>query len=172
MTAEEEREESRGSMRRFDIVWLSQRLAFVIDWLLKERAEVRGMRIGTFGASTGGAAAIEVAVLRDDVKAVVSRGGRPDLANPELLQRLTAPTLLLVGGEDREVLMLNQRALSLMRSCQQKKLVVVPGATHLFEEEGTLEKVAETAKDWFVQWLKEGEAANKSEGNDTAEAKR
>jgi putative phosphoribosyl transferase len=134
----------------FDIALLAERLAEVVDWLAA-RDETALLPLGLFGASTGAAAALTCAALRPDrVAAVVSRGGRPDLAG-DALSRVTAPTLLIVGGEDRTVLELNDEALRSL-VCE-KSLKVVPGATHLFEEPGTLETVAALAADWFVAHL-------------------
>jgi Raf kinase inhibitor-like YbhB/YbcL family protein len=131
---------------RFDIGLLTTRLAEVVGWLGK-RPEGRGLPIGLFGASTGAAAALHVAArLGDHVSAVVSRGGRPDLAM-DVLDRVVSPTLLIVGGEDREVIRLNEAAYRVLRC--EKELEIVPGATHLFEEPGTLEQVAGLALDWF-----------------------
>jgi putative phosphoribosyl transferase len=135
---------------RFDIPLLAKRLVATTQWL-SEHGEIGGLKIGYFGASTGASAALVAAAeLPDAVHTVVSRGGRPDLAGPAL-GHVKAPTLLIVGGADPVVLDLNQRALSLM-DCG-KLLMVVPGATHLFEEPGAIEKVAELARDWFVEKL-------------------
>jgi putative phosphoribosyl transferase len=135
----------------FDVPVLSDRLADATRWLL-EQAETQKLRIGYFGASTGAAAALWAAAEEQaGVRAVVSRGGRPDLAGPRLGQ-VRAPTLLIVGGADELVLELNRRALSLLPG-SGNELVVVPGATHLFEEPGALEQVASLARDWFVRHL-------------------
>jgi putative phosphoribosyl transferase len=135
---------------RFDIPLLAKRLVAITKWL-SEQSEMGGLKIGYFGASTGASAALVAAVqLPDAVHAVVSRGGRPDLAGPAL-GHVKAPTLLIVGGADPVVLDLNQQALGLMHC--EKLLKVVPGATHLFEEAGAIEKVAELARDWFVEKL-------------------
>jgi len=136
---------------RFDIGLLAARLAGATEWLLR-RGETRSVRVGYFGASTGAAAALRASVGRPEVGAIVSRGGRPDLAW-EYLGRVEAPTLLLVGEEDPEVVALNRQALTRLRS--EKKIVVVPHATHLFEEPGALEEVARQARDWFVRFLGE-----------------
>ena len=142
-------EESESEDRRkvFDIRLLAERLQSAADWLKQESA-TRALRLGYFGASTGAGAAL-VAAARDPeaVGAVVSRGGRPDLAG-DSLSAVQAPTLLIVGGNDRAVIELNEQALRLLLS--PKQLVIIPGATHLFEEPGTLEEVARLAKDWFV----------------------
>jgi pimeloyl-ACP methyl ester carboxylesterase len=136
--------------RRFDIALLTRRLVAVADWVAKQAA-LRALGVGCFGASTGAAAALEAAALRPrQVRAVVSRGGRPDLADA-LLPQVRAPTLLIVGGEDHEVILLNRQAYARL-SCV-KALEIVPGATHLFEEPGALEQVAELAGDWFARHL-------------------
>ena len=135
---------------RFDIGLLAQRLAGATDWLASNE-ETRHLNIGYFGASTGAAAALVAAAKHSGaIKAVVSRGGRPDLAGPSL-PLVKAPTLLIVGGEDTPVIELNEQAREQMRSgCE---IVIVPGATHLFEEPGKLEEVARLATDWFLQHL-------------------
>lgn len=136
--------------RRFDIELLTQRMVVVTDWVTQQ-ATLRSLAIGCFGASTGAAAALQAAALRPrQVRAVVSRGGRPDLADA-LLTQVRAPTLLIVGGEDHEVILLNRQAYARL-SCI-KALEIVSGATHLFEEPGTLEHVAELAGDWFERHL-------------------
>jgi putative phosphoribosyl transferase len=140
-------EEDRDYARRFDIALLTQRLLDAARWVVAQ-AEARELPLGFFGASTGAAAALEAAaMLGDEVKAVVSRGGRPDMASNEVLATVTAPTLLLVGGQDNDVIDLNRQAYDQLRC--EKKLLIVPGATHLFEEPGTLEEVAHQAADWF-----------------------
>ena len=150
LTAEEEAIDVRTAHLRFDIGLLADRLARVTDWLAWESATAH-LAVGYFGASTGGGAALVAAAARPSaVRAVVSRGGRPDLAG-EALPRVTAPTLLIVGGEDRPVLDLNRQALVQLRA--EKELVVIPGATHLFAEPGALESVAELAAGWFVRYL-------------------
>lgn len=143
-------EEDRVYERRFDIDLLARRLVGATRWLAA-RPELEGAAIGYFGASTGAAAALQgAALLGPAVRAVVSRGGRPDLAMP-CLEQVLAPTLLIVGERDTEVLHLNRQALTHL--AVEKELAVVPGATHLFEEPGTLEQVAKLAKNWFVQHL-------------------
>ena len=143
---------------RFDIPFLTHRLHHIITQLINTVSDCQSLPIGTFGASTGGAAAIEVAALYSNtIHAVVSRGGRPDLANPSLLSTLTTPTLLIVGSRDQQVIELNRRSMARMVRCAEKRLEVVEGATHLFEEEGALEKVAELSVQWFSHWL--GQAA-------------
>jgi len=143
-----EEEESEDRRKVFDINLLAARLQSAADWIQKESA-TSALPLGYFGASTGAGAAL-VAAARDPaaVWAVVSRGGRPDLAGDHL-SAVEAPTLLIVGGNDDVVIELNEQALRLLRC--PKQLVIVPGATHLFEEPGTLEEVARLAKEWFVR---------------------
>jgi dienelactone hydrolase len=132
---------------RFDISLLTERLAAAVDWLQRQGAIPR-LPIGLFGASTAAAAALQVAAMPGThVTAVVSRGGRPDLAGKEALSRVRAPTLLIVGGDDHGVIELNKAAYGMLHC--EKQLSVVPGATHLFEEPGTLEEVAMMAGSWF-----------------------
>jgi putative phosphoribosyl transferase len=151
LTEQEEAEDEFTGEFRFDIDLLAQRLIFATEWLTKNPS-TSSLVIGYFGASTGAAAAlIAAAKLPERVNAVVSRGGRPDLAG-DYLSRVKAPTLLIVGGDDTEVLELNRDALEQLRS--EKELTVVPGATHLFEELGKLEQVAKLAIDWFSKYLK------------------
>lgn len=139
-------DEAADRVNVFDIPLLAGRLLEALAWA-RDRPDLAALPIGLFGASTGAAAALVAAADRPEaVAAVVSRGGRPDLA-ADALSRVRAPTLLLVGGEDRDVLALNRQALQQM-SCE-KRLEVVPRATHLFEEAGTLERVAESAGEWF-----------------------
>jgi predicted alpha/beta-hydrolase family hydrolase len=138
---------------RFDIELLTGRLIAATQWVM-EKSSAKGLALGYFGASTGAAAAlIAAAVLGPAVQAVVSRGGRPDLAFAAL-ERVLSPTLLIVGGLDFEVLRLNQRAFERLRA--PKDMVIVPGATHLFEEPGKLEVVARLAADWFLKYLPVG----------------
>ncbi len=140
--------EERDRRNVFDIPMLGTRLLEVTTWL-RARPEAEGLPIGYFGASTGaGAALVAAAEAGTQIAAVVSRGGRPDLAKQSLLQ-VSAPTLLIVGGKDEVVEKLNREAEALLRC--ESRLVIVPGATHLFEEPGALEKVASLASDWFVQ---------------------
>jgi dienelactone hydrolase len=141
------REENAGAELRFDVDLLSRRLRGAADWLRERLALAPGL-LGCFGASTGAAAALALAAERPAlVGAVVSRGGRPDLAGCDLIERVRAPTLLIVGGDDQVVLELNQAALACFTS--PAELQVVPGATHLFAEAGALELVAELAGGWF-----------------------
>jgi len=144
-------EEDRDYARRFDIAALTPRLRIALHWLAAQ-ASCRGLPAGLFGASTGAAAALQLAALEPDrVHAVVSRGGRPDLAGEEALGRVRAPTLLIVGGDDAGVIELNEAAYEHLRGT--KEMALVPGATHLFEEPGTLEQVAGLAADWFTRHL-------------------
>lgn len=151
LTASEEATEEAGqTQRRFDIPLLADRLSAVIDWA-STRPETRDLSVGCFGSSTGAAAALVAATSRPDlVAAVVSRGGRPDLAIPSLAQ-VRAPTLLIVGGNDLPVLELNELAMTYLRC--PRALRVVPRASHLFEEPGTLEQVADLAAEWFGRFL-------------------
>lgn len=131
---------------RFDIDLLTERLGIVVEWL-KNQPETKALSIGLFGASTGAAAALKLAaLLKKEIKAVVSRGGRPDLAN-EVLDQVIAPTLIIVGGNDFGVIELNQEAYEKL-TCE-KAFKIIPHATHLFEEPGTLDVVAEEATAWF-----------------------
>jgi putative phosphoribosyl transferase len=144
-------DEERDRANVFDIVLLARRLGEATAWL-RAVPEVGGLAVGYFGASTGAAAALWAAAEPGaQIAAVVSRGGRPDLAASRL-PLVTAPTLLVVGGEDHMVLDLNRQAQRLLARCESR-LVVVPGATHLFDEPGTLEAAAEAARDWFGQHL-------------------
>jgi putative phosphoribosyl transferase len=150
LTSDEETIDLRTGQLRFDIELLAERLISVTDWLMQQR-DTRRLRIGYFGASTGAGAALVAAAERPDmVGAVVSRGGRPDLAGAALA-RVRAPTLLIVGGNDFQVIELNRAAFALLRG--EKQLVIVPGATHLFEEPGALDEVARLARDWFKRYL-------------------
>src|SRR5438067_5790823 len=149
LTEREERTDVLTGEFRFDINLLADRVAAAVDWAAAEGA-TSSLPVGLFGASTGAAAALIAAADRPAVRAVVSRGGRPDLA-AGALERVEAPTLLIVGGRDDTVLRLNQEASERLHC--EKRLDVVPGATHLFEEPGTLEQVAELAADWFAARL-------------------
>ena len=164
LSLDEEREDSVTTHIRFDIPFLTHRLNHIIAHLTRNVPDCRQLPIGTFGASTGGAAAIEAAALHPhDIHAVVSRGGRPDLAIPTLLAKLTTPTLLLVGSRDGQVIELNRRAMARMVSCSEKRLELVEGATHLFEERGALEEVAERSVRWFTRWLGQAAAGGKGQ---------
>lgn len=137
--------------RRFDIQLLAKRLDDSVDWLWQYE-KTRNLKIGLFGASTGAAAALQVAAARgSEIAAVVSRGGRPDLAGNAILETVSAPTLLIVGGNDHVVIELNQGAYAKLQC--ERRLDIISGATHLFEEPGKLELVAGLARDWFVQQL-------------------
>ena len=150
LTPDEEAIDARTAHLRFDISLLAQRLIGATDWL-SDHPDTRGLRVGYFGASTGAAAALVAAAVRAAaVGAVVSRGGRPDLAG-RALALVRAPTLLIVGGRDAQVLELNREAFAQL-TCE-KRLEIVPGATHLFEEPGALDRVAFLARDWFERYL-------------------
>ncbi len=151
LTAEEEETDVVTAEYRFNITLLAERLIGATQWLRNDQL-TKNLAFGYFGASTGAAAALVAAAkLPIDIAAVVSRGGRPDLAG-EYLQTVVAPTLLLVGGLDTEVIELNRLAMDQMTN--EKKLVIVPGATHLFEEPGTLEQVAKVSAEWFLRYLR------------------
>lgn len=150
LTIDEELVDQRTAHLRFDIGLLARRLVGVTDWLT-EQPSTRELRVGLFGASTGAAAALVAAADRSQlIGAVVSRGGRPDLAG-RALPHVVAPTLLVVGGYDEVVLELNEQAMDELRC--EKELVIVPRATHLFEERGALDEVARLARDWFTRHL-------------------
>ncbi len=153
LTDEEEERDQLSAVYRFHIPFLAERLGEVTDWLVKKfEAEKICIPIGFLGASTGAAAAIEAAVRRPEVvKAIVSRGGRPDLATLSLT-KVKSPTLLIVGGNDTDVLRLNRDAYRYI--CAPKNLYVVKGATHLFEEPGALEEVARLLAQWFEKYFK------------------
>jgi dienelactone hydrolase len=156
LTLDEEHAERAGARRRFDIDLLAGRLTGATDWVTAH-PDTSGLPIGYFGASTGAAAALVAAAQRPgSIQAVVSRGGRPDLAGAAL-PRVTAPTLLIVGSLDDVVIDLNRAALA--RLTVDARLEIVPGATHLFEEPGTLEEVARLARDWFRRHLRRRTAA-------------
>ena len=148
LTAEEEQRDLRTREHRFDIPLLTRRMQDATAWT-QAQDETRGLPVGYFGASTGSAAAlIAAARLGDAIAAVVSRGGRPDLAGPAALGAVKAPTLLIVGGADYGVIELNQESYERLRC--EKEFLVVPGATHLFEEPGALDRVSEAAAQWFA----------------------
>ena len=147
LTAHEEQIDVRTAHIRFDIGLLANRVASATDWLAANSA-TRNLPLGYFGASTGGAAALVAAAQRKDVRAIVSRGGRPDLAD-EALPQVRAATLLIVGGLDYQVIELNRQAFDRLSQVREKQMQIVPGATHLFEEPGTLEKVVQLAGEWF-----------------------
>lgn len=157
LTTDEEAIDERTRQLRFDIGLLADRLVDLTDWLGADERTAR-LDTGFFGASTGAGAALAAAARRPEtVRAVVSRGGRPDLAGPALAQ-VRAPTLLIVGGNDRAVIDLNRQALAMLRS--QKQLAIVPGATHLFAEAGALDTVSSLAREWFLRHL--GEALGRT----------
>lgn len=150
LTLEEEEHDARTRHLRFDIALLANRLAAATEWVRTQEA-TRDLGVGYFGSSTGAAAALVAAAQTGkQVDAVVSRGGRPDLAGP-LLPRVKAPTLLLVGSDDTTVVELNRDALAQLRC--ERQLTLIPGATHLFEEPGALEQVARLASEWFIEHL-------------------
>lgn len=152
LTAYEEESELQTRHLRFDVDLLARRTAGVLEWL-DLQPYAYGLKRGLFGSSTGAAAALMAAAeLPEMVAAVVSRGGRPDLAGPAL-PAVRAPTLLVVGGNDEAVIDLNEQALAQMSPDAEKKLVIVPGASHLFEESGALEHVSRLAREWFQEHL-------------------
>ncbi|MFL6442088.1 MAG: dienelactone hydrolase family protein [Nitrososphaeraceae archaeon] len=166
LTEEEEEIDLQTRHLRFDIGLLAQRLVGATDWL-KQNSGSRNLKVGYFGASTGAAAALVAAAERaSTINAIVSRGGRPDLAGTDNLQKVQASTLLIVGGNDVPVIAMNKQALDKMHMLEdsnnndseknknKKKLVIIPGATHLFEEPGKLEEVARLAAEWFSNYLR------------------
>ena len=167
LTEDEEEVDLHTRHLRFDIGLLAKRLVGATDWLIKQNSESRDFKVGYFGASTGAAAALVAAAQRPNtINAIVSRGGRPDLAGTDNLQKVQAPTLLVIGGNDVPVIDMNKQALDKMHMLEdsnnndseknknKKKLVIVPGATHLFEEPGKLEEVARLAAEWFSIYLR------------------
>ena len=158
LTAYEEQVDALTAEHRFDIPLLGRRVIAAADWAANAPA-VRDLRIGYFGASTGAAAALIAAANRPEISAaVVSRGGRPDLAGPSVLRGVQAPTLLIVGGADEPVILLNEEAMQQMRP--EVRLEIIPGATHLFEEPGALEEVARLASEWFTRHFRETRASS------------
>jgi putative phosphoribosyl transferase len=152
LTREEEAVDIQTRHLRFDISMLARRLLSATDWIKRE-GDTRHLRVGYFGSSTGGGAALVAAAERgEQVGAVVSRGGRPDLAGSDALQLVRSPTLLLVGGLDRQVIEMNEEAYAWLRC--EKELKIIPGASHLFEEPGKLEEVAQLAAEWFEKHLR------------------
>jgi pimeloyl-ACP methyl ester carboxylesterase len=150
LTAREDEVDRRTGQLRFEIDLLAERLILATEWALGQ-AETQSLRMGYFGSSTGAAAALVAVAQKPELAhAVVSRGGRPDLAGPALT-KVHAPTLLIVGGDDVPVIDLNRQALA--RLAGEKEIEIVPGATHLFEEPGALETVAQLARDWFRRYL-------------------
>ena len=158
LTSYEEQVDTLTAEYRFDIPLLGRRVIAATDWAANARS-LRDLRIGYFGASTGAAAALIAAANRPDVSAaVVSRGGRPDLAGASVLRSVQAPTLLIVGGADEPVIVLNEEAMAQMRA--EVHLEIVPGATHLFEEPGALDEVARLAHEWFTRHFREPSRSN------------
>ena len=153
LTKEEGTVDQQTGEHRFNIELLAERLFIATEWLNRHHEKM--FRLGYFGASTGAAAALVAASQRGDISAIVSRGGRPDLAG-EALSQVDAATLLIVGGHDEDVLELNRQALAQLDKASNKQLQIVPGATHLFEEPGALDAVAQLASDWFIQYLGAG----------------
>lgn len=154
LTHEEEEEDRWTVHLRFDIPLLADRLVYATDWI-KNHRDTLNLKIGYFGASTGAAAALVAAARRPDlVQALVSRGGRPDLAGREL-GRVIAPTLLIVGEKDEVVINLNNEAFKELKHVRDKSIIIVHNATHLFEEPGTLNEVAKAATNWFLIYLKD-----------------
>jgi dienelactone hydrolase len=150
LTQREEQIDEQTAELRFNIGLLAERLVGAAKWV-RARAETRGLNIGYFGASTGGGAALVAATRRSNpIGAIVSRGGRPDFAGP-MVSQVRAPTLLIAGAEDEPVILINRQALEWLHS--PKRLEIIRGATHLFEEPGALEQVAQLARDWFVRYL-------------------
>jgi putative phosphoribosyl transferase len=155
LTEEEEEIDLQTRHLRFDIDLLAKRLIGATDWLKQEQNfQTKDLSIGYFGASTGAAAALVAAAQRQKIiKAIVSRGGRPDLAGSENLSKVQAPTVLIIGGNDEPVIEMNRDAFKQLTNLKdnerKKKIIIVPGATHLFQESGKLEEVAYLAKDWF-----------------------
>jgi dienelactone hydrolase len=159
LTPEEEAVDRYTRQYRFDIERLGRRVVAAVDWATAD-PRLAGLPIGCFGASTGAAAALIAAAERPgDVRAVISRGGRPDLAG-DMLPLVPAPTLLIVGGFDEEVQHLNEQAMRAMRA--PVRLEIVPGATHLFEEPGTLDAAAALARDWCLRYLVRGDASDRA----------
>lgn len=150
LTEKEETIDDKTGELRFDIEFLAERLIQATDWL-RENEKTKELKIGYFGSSTGAAAALIAASKTKEIFAIVSRGGRPDLAL-EYLDKVSSPTLLIVGGEDDEVIQMNKKALEQLES--KRKLEIISGATHLFEEAGTLEIVSEMAANWFAEHSK------------------
>ena len=157
LTREEEAVDIHTRHLRFDITLLARRLMDATDWIKRE-GDTWHLRVGYFGSSTGGGAALVAAAERgEEIGAVVSRGGRPDLAGSDALQLVRSPTLLIVGGYDEPVIKMNEEAYAWLRC--EKELKIVPGATHLFEEPGKLEEVARLAAEWFGRYLQPSSSA-------------
>jgi putative phosphoribosyl transferase len=154
LTPEEKEIDAKTRHLRFNIEFLSSRLVAATDWLIQE-PETRSLKIGYFGSSTGAAAALISSAKVGDavVRAIVSRSGRPDLVEPSMLQNVAASVLLIVGGRDRQVIGINSRALKQLAHAKARELVIIPGATHLFEEPGKMEEVTKIAAEWFECYL-------------------
>ena len=168
LTAQEEQIDIHTREHRFDIALLTRRIQEATTWAMAQ-TDLKPLPIGYFGASTGSAAAIIAAArLGDRIAVVVSRGGRPDLAGPVALAAVTAPTLLIVGGADSGVIELNEESFAHL-TCD-KRLAIVPGATHLFEERGAMEQVAELAAAWFTAHLPRGEGVELTTQNINGES--
>ena len=149
LTREEEEVDIKTREHRFNIDLLARRLVAVTDWII-QNPDTQRLFIGYFGASTGAAAALVAAAERSDIiSAIVSRGGRPDLAGSDALNKVQSPTLFIVGEKDVQVIEMNNNAMNQLQKVERKKLKIVPGATHLFEEPGTLEEVARLARGWL-----------------------
>jgi dienelactone hydrolase len=149
LTREEEEVDIKTRQHRFNIDLLSKRLVAVTDWIT-QNPDTQKLFVGYFGASTGAAAALVAAAERGNIiSAIVSRGGRPDLAGSKALRNVQAPTLFIVGEKDIQVIDMNESAMKQLDKVERKKLKIIPGATHLFEEAGTLEEVARLARGWF-----------------------
>jgi putative phosphoribosyl transferase len=159
LTRPEELADQRSGELRFDIPFLARRLVGATRWI-ENNAGMRDLKVGYFGASTGAAALVAAAELSTVISAIVSRGGRPDLAG-RALTVVRAPTLLIVGGNDTPVITMNREALAQLRG-EDKKLVIIPGATHLFEEPGTLEAAATVAPEWFSRHFLPAEKAQEA----------
>jgi dienelactone hydrolase len=151
LTRSEEELDAQTAHLRFDIELLADRLQLATDWIVRQEL-TRRLPLGYFGASTGAAAALVAAAERTDIAAVVSRGGRPDLAG-DRLRHVRAATLFLVGSRDIPVIEMNRDAFDRLTQCRDKELLIIPGASHLFEEPGTLDEVATLAARWFRQYL-------------------
>jgi dienelactone hydrolase len=150
LTVEEEEIDAKTRQHRFNIELLSKRLVAVTNWIV-QNPETQKLYVGYFGASTGAAAALVAAAseCRNAISAIVCRGGRPDLSGSQALKNVQAPTLFIVGEKDVEVIDMNNNAMNQLQKVERKKLKIIPGATHLFEEPGMLEEVARLARGWF-----------------------
>lgn len=152
LSQEEKRIDKETRHIRYNIELLTTRFAMITNWLAQQ-SEMADFKMGYFGSSTGAAAALTAAVRLGAARAIVTRGGRPDLADESILHQVKAPTLFLVGGDDRPVTAINKRALELLSNAEAKGLAIIPGATHIFEEPGKMEEVAQIAADWFECYL-------------------